>query len=52
VPRALRMLLSQDRARANAREASTALSRLAAEREDARLFLEALAVRSRRAHSA
>ena len=45
-------LASQERAVANAREASTALTARAVEREDVRLFLEALGVRQGRANSA
>jgi hypothetical protein len=48
----LRPVLSQDRALANAREASTLLARQSVEREEVRLFLEALAVQGREAYSA
>ena len=48
----LRPLLSQEQALRNAREASTALARQAVEREDARLYVEALPERAREADSA
>jgi hypothetical protein len=46
--RLVRMLVSQDRAVANARSASTALSRQRLEREEVELFLERHARRHRR----
>ncbi|MGZ4460605.1 MAG: hypothetical protein ACXVW9_15915 [Nocardioidaceae bacterium] len=52
VRRVARWLASQDRAVANAREASTALARQRVETEEVRMFLEGLAERGRQAHTA